>query len=60
MYDKGAKAWVSAGFGFAAVSDGTGPEHDDGVLRWECQGPVDHGDFDGAIRHPICLTNNVS
>ena len=60
MYDKGAKAWVSAGFGFAAVSDGTGPEHDDGVLRWECQGPVDHGDFNGAIRHPISLTNNVA
>ena len=57
MYDKDMKCWVSAGFGFVAVKGGDGPEHDGGSSIHEHQGPVDLGDFGGAVRN---RTNNVS
>ena len=57
MYDKDMKCWVSAGFGFVAVNGGDGPEHDGGSSIHEHQGPVDLGDFGGAVTQK---TNNVS
>ena len=57
MYDKDMKCWVSAGFGFVAVKGGDGPEHDGGSSIHEHQGPVDLGDFGGAVTQK---TNNVS
>ena len=56
-YDKELKGWVSAGFGFVAVEGGDGPEHTGGGSIHEHQGPVDLGDFGGAVQQ---LTNNVS
>ena len=57
QYDKDMKCWVSAGFGFVAVKGGDGPEHDGGSSIHEHQGPVDLGDFGGAVTQK---TNNVS
>ena len=50
------KCWVSAGFGFVAVKGGDGPEHDGGSSIHEHQGPVDLGDFGGAVTQK---TNNL-
>ena len=50
-YDKELKGWVSAGFGFVAVEGGDGPEHTGGRSIHEHQGPVDRGDFGGAVQN---------
>ena len=55
LYDKGAKAWVAAGFGLTAVTRGTGQEHVEGAFVFDEYGPIGVG-YEGAEQK----TNNVA
>ena len=55
LYDKTRRAWVEAGFGLTAITDGAGHEHAGGCSIHEHCGPIHVGD-EGVEG----LTNNVA
>lgn len=55
LYDKNVKDWVEAGFGWAAIEGGDGPEQKGGKVIYEHCGPIKLGELGTKL-----LSNNVA